>query len=205
MNYALKRLMVGVEPPLERAMWRIKQAVPGVAVVNGYGTTETTIGSIAYYVERDTGRTGNAPIGVPFQNQTAYLFDKRLRPVPLGAIGEIYIGGDGVSAGYLNRPELTVERFMDNPFQSLPDQLAGRNARIYRTGDLGRMLPDGQLECLGRIDTQIKIRGYRVRAGRDRGRHRVVPGRDAERGHRRRQRRGTPPRRLLRSAVRRPR
>jgi len=164
-NYALKRLMVGVEPPLERAMWRIKQAVPGVAVVNGYGTTETTIGSIAYYVERDTGRTGNAPIGVPFQNQTAYLLDKRLRPVPLGAIGEIYIGGEGVSAGYLNHPELTVERFMDNPFQSPPDRLAGRNARIYRTGDLGRMLPDGQLECLGRIDTQIKIRGYRVEPG----------------------------------------
>ncbi|MFN4938558.1 amino acid adenylation domain-containing protein [Bradyrhizobium sp.] len=161
-NYALKRLMVGVEPPLEQAMWRIKQAVPGAAVVNGYGTTETTIGSIAYYVERDTGRSGNAPIGVPFQNQTAYLLDKRLRPVPLGAIGEIYIGGDGVSAGYLNRPELTAERFMDNPFQSLPDRLAGRNARIYRTGDLGRMLPDRQLECLGRIDTQIKIRGYRV-------------------------------------------
>ncbi|BAM88163.1 non-ribosomal peptide synthase [Bradyrhizobium oligotrophicum S58] len=164
-NYCLKRLMVGVEPPLERAMWRIKQAVPGIAVVNGYGTTETTIGSIAYYVERDTGRTGNAPIGVPFQNQTAYLLDKRLRPVPLGAIGEIYIGGEGVSNGYLNRPELTIERFIDNPFQSLPDRLAGRNGRIYRTGDLGRMLPDGQLECLGRIDTQVKIRGYRVEPG----------------------------------------
>ncbi|MCI0998389.1 AMP-binding protein, partial [Pseudomonas corrugata] len=92
-------------------------------------------------------------------NTQFYLLDEHKQPVPLGVPGEIYIGGAGVARGYLNRDDLTVERFLKDPFSAVP------NARMYKTGDLGRYLPDGNIEYLGRNDDQVKIRGFRIELG----------------------------------------
>ncbi|MDC9591882.1 AMP-binding protein, partial [Xenorhabdus sp. XENO-10] len=99
------------------------------------------------------------PIGRPVANNQIYIFDQYRQPVPLGVTGEIYIAGTGVARGYLNRPELTAERFLVDPFSPNPD------ARMYKTGDLGRWLPDGNIEYLGRNDFQVKLRGFRIEPG----------------------------------------
>lgn len=128
-------------------------------ILNHYGPTETTIGSLTYRVgvtEGEEERTSYVPIGKPIANTKVYILDKNRQPVPVGAIGELCIGGAGVARGYLNRLDLTVERFVDNPFTTEAEQ------RIYRTGDLARWLPDGNVEFLGRVDDQVKIRGFRV-------------------------------------------
>ena len=98
-------------------------------------------------------------IGHPIDNTQIYILDDLLQPLPIGIVGEIHIGGDGLSPGYLNRPELTREKFVPHPFS----KEAG--ARIYKTGDLGRYRPDGSIECLGRIDHQVKLRGFRIELG----------------------------------------
>ncbi|TXH57413.1 MAG: amino acid adenylation domain-containing protein [Burkholderiaceae bacterium] len=122
---------------------------------NGYGPTETTVWSSFHRVlEVD----GPVPIGRPVANTRFDVVDSQLRLLPVGAIGELLIAGEGVTLGYLDRPELTAERFV-------PDPLRGRGALRYRTGDLGRWRNDGVLECLGRIDHQIKLRGYRIELG----------------------------------------
>ncbi|WP_338861828.1 non-ribosomal peptide synthase/polyketide synthase (plasmid) [Mycetohabitans rhizoxinica] len=124
------------------------------AVFNAYGPTETTVCATAWRGARDF--SGEVPIGRPIANTRIYLLDAYGQPVPLGAVGELYIGGAGVARGYLNRPELTAERFVRDPFVDEPD------ARMYKTGDLARYLPDGNLEFLGRNDEQVKIRGFRI-------------------------------------------
>jgi acyl carrier protein len=120
-----------------------------------YGPTECTTYSTW------TCRTpdGRQTIGRPIANTQVYILDGGLNPVPIGVVGEIYIGGDGVARGYLNRPELTKEKFIANPFNTDPA------SRLYKTGDLARYLPDGNIEFLGRIDHQVKIRGYRIEPG----------------------------------------
>ncbi|MBH3408931.1 amino acid adenylation domain-containing protein [Pseudomonas glycinae] len=125
------------------------------AVINNYGPTEATVVATSGRIE--PGRTLH--IGKPVSNATAYLLDDRQRPVPIGVPGELYVGGAGVARGYFNRPELTAERFLDDPFSAVP------NARMYRTGDLARWRPDGTLEYLGRNDDQVKIRGVRIEPG----------------------------------------
>ena len=132
----------------------------GAALWNVYGPTETTIWSSAWRVE-----AGETPISIgrPIANTQFYVLDKRLRAVPVGVIGELYIGGSGLARGYRHRAALTAERFIPDPFGTTP----GR--RLYWSGDLARWRADGTLECLGRVDHQVKIRGYRVELGRNRG------------------------------------
>ncbi|MFO0583497.1 MAG: amino acid adenylation domain-containing protein [Anaeromyxobacter sp.] len=125
------------------------------AVWNLYGPTETTIWST---LERVRPGSGPVPVGHPVLHNRIYVLDRHLEPVPFGAPGEICIGGAGVALGYLGRPELTAERFPQDPF-------AGPGARMYRTGDLGALRSDGTLEYLGRLDQQVKIRGHRVEPG----------------------------------------
>ncbi|MEO7243835.1 MAG: amino acid adenylation domain-containing protein, partial [Rubrivivax sp.] len=123
---------------------------------NGYGPTETTVWSSFHRVERAKGLV---PIGRPIANTQFHVVDSKLRRVPVGVVGEFFIGGAGVTLGYLKRPDLTAERF-------LPDPFAGRHGACwYRTGDLGRWRADGVLECLGRTDNQVKVRGYRIELG----------------------------------------
>ncbi|MBV8588017.1 MAG: AMP-binding protein, partial [Verrucomicrobia bacterium] len=119
------------------------------SVWNMYGPTETTIWSSVACIDSD-----DVTIGRPIANTQMYVLDKNRNPVPRGVVGDLWIGGDGVARGYLNRADLTADRFLPNPFR-----LGGK---MYRTGDLARHLPDGRLACLGRTDTQVKIRGYRI-------------------------------------------
>jgi acyl carrier protein len=126
------------------------------SVWNMYGPTETTIWSVNLQLSEHRNRV---PLGRPIDNTQTYVLDGHLEPVPIGAAGEIYIGGKGLARGYLWRPELTAEEFTPHPFSKVP------GARLYRTGDLGRYLPDGNIEFLGRIDNQVKLRGYRIELG----------------------------------------
>lgn len=122
---------------------------------NMYGPTETTVWSTV----KQIGKAQAITIGRPIHNTQVYILDEFLKPVPEGTVGEIYIAGDGVARGYLNRPELTDERFLKNPFGVVPESL------MYRTGDLGKFLTTGEIQCLGRIDHQVKIRGHRIELG----------------------------------------
>ena len=133
-------------------------------IINGYGPTEISITSHKRLYRPDEPRR-NGSIGYPVANTTCYVLDEEGRRVPIGRVGELYIGGAGVARGYLNRDELTRERFLTNPFQTADDKEIGANARLYRTGDLVRWLPTGELEYLGRNDLQVKIRGQRVELG----------------------------------------
>lgn len=126
-------------------------------VVNLYGPSETTTYSTWVEMPRAKGFIGT--IGRPLANTQVYILDANREPVPIGVTGEIYIGGAGVARGYLNRVELTAERFLKNPFRAEP------GARMYRTGDVGMWHPDGQIEYLGRNDHQVKIRGFRIELG----------------------------------------
>uniref|UniRef100_UPI001443A068 non-ribosomal peptide synthetase n=2 Tax=Erwinia amylovora TaxID=552 RepID=UPI001443A068 len=131
---------------------------PRTRVLNAYGPTEAAVCTTAWVADRPC-EEGYIPIGLPIPNSCIYLLDDNLQPVPTGATGEIYIGGLGVARGYLNQPALTGERFLTDPFSPQP------GARMYRSGDLARYLPDGNLAYLGRNDDQVKIRGFRIEPG----------------------------------------
>jgi amino acid adenylation domain-containing protein/non-ribosomal peptide synthase protein (TIGR01720 family) len=158
----LRLVITGSEivSPERLAAWH-KLAPEWMRWINAYGPTETTITSTLYesFGQKEQYAGGTVPIGRPIANTEVYLFDKRLEPVPVGVVGELYIGGAGVARGYLNRPELTAERFIPHPYS----REAG--TRLYRTGDLARSLPDGNIEYLGRLDQQVKLRGYRIELG----------------------------------------
>lgn len=121
-----------------------------------YGPTESTTYATWHHVREVAENAWTIPIGGPLANTQVYLLDRNLEPAPIGIPGELFIGGDGLARGYLWRPELTAERFVPNPFSDEP------GARLYRTGDLVRYLPDGQIEFLGRVDHQVKVRGFRI-------------------------------------------
>lgn len=127
----------------------------GATLLNLYGPTETTIYSTGTEVKRGRKIT----IGRPLDNTQTYILDTRMAPVPTGVFGELFIAGDGVARGYLGRPELTAEKFIADPFASR------HGARMYRTGDIARWLPDGNLEYVGRTDHQVKLRGFRIELG----------------------------------------
>ncbi|MBV8845191.1 MAG: amino acid adenylation domain-containing protein [Bryobacterales bacterium] len=155
-----KYLILGGEALSTRLVKRVRDLGADCEIGNHYGPTETTIESVVLrvteYAERE-GHGPTVPIGRPIDNTQIYILDSHLQPVPVGVVGELYISGEGVAAGYLNQPELTRERFIDNPFVS--------HSTMYRTGDLCRYMADGNVEFLGRADGQIKIRGFRVELG----------------------------------------
>jgi amino acid adenylation domain-containing protein/FkbM family methyltransferase len=128
------------------------------AILNHYGPTETTIGVLTYNVDSGEPHTATLPLGRPLANTQVYVLDTDLRAVPMGATGELFIGGDGLARGYFKQPELTAEKFIPNPF-------GGKTTRLYRTGDMVRYLSDGNLEFLGRRDHQVKVRGFRIELG----------------------------------------
>ncbi|WP_421726898.1 amino acid adenylation domain-containing protein [Bacillus velezensis] len=128
-----------------------------IEIFNEYGPTETVVGCMIYSFDPQYDRRESVPIGTAADNMNIFVLDKNMKPVPAGVPGEIYISGDGIARGYLNRAELTAERFLLHPF--VPE------VKMYRTGDLARRLPDGNIEYLGRIDHQVKIRGYRIEIG----------------------------------------
>ena len=139
---------------VERAL----AALPDAVIVNGYGPTETTTFATYHVIARDKRQRPSIPIGRPLDNSRVYVLDDELRPVAPGIPGELWIGGDGVSLGYLDDPVLTAARFRPDPFVGPP-------GRMYRSGDRARFLADGVLEFLGRVDDQLKIRGFRIEPG----------------------------------------
>ena len=146
----------------ERLNWELAEELldTGVGVTNHYGPAETTVGSLTFRVCRERlPLSATVPIGRPLANTRIYVCDEQMRPVPAGVAGELHIGGEGLARGYLNRAELTAERFVPDPFSG---ELGGR---LYRTGDVTRWLPSGEVEFLGRVDHQVKVRGFRVEPG----------------------------------------
>jgi amino acid adenylation domain-containing protein len=132
-----------------------EKSAPEAILLNLYGSSEVA-GDVTCYDCRDRRPSSDVPIGRAISNTQIYILDSELQPVPIGVPGELYIGGDGVARGYLNRPELTAQRFVRNPF------LENAQARLFRTGDVGRYKADGNIEFIGRTDQQVKVRGYRV-------------------------------------------
>ncbi len=152
-----KRLILGGEATDWDLIDQIQLAKsPECQIINHYGPTETTVGVLTYLVE-SSRKYQTVPLGCAIANTQIYLLNEQLQPVAIGIPGEIYIGGTSVARGYLNRPDLTEEKFIQNPFIS--------SDKLYKTGDLGRYLPDGKIEFIGRIDNQIKIHGFRIELG----------------------------------------
>ncbi|MEV6638665.1 amino acid adenylation domain-containing protein [Amycolatopsis sp. NPDC051371] len=163
---ALRQVLTGVEPLTDAALARFAAALPGLRICFGYGPTEATLYATAHFDPKPVDRP--APIGRPLPGSRLYLLDERLRPVPPGVAGEVFLAGDCLARGYLHRPGLTAERFVPDPF--VPGE------RMYRTGDLARWLPDGEAEYAGRRDDQIKLRGFRIEPGEVTAALLAVPG-----------------------------
>ncbi|WP_328423458.1 non-ribosomal peptide synthetase [Streptomyces sp. NBC_00443] len=153
---SVREVWAGGDVLAPEAVRRVRELCPGTRVVNGYGPTETTVFATAHGVTGDVGAA--VPIGRPLDNTRAHALDRLLRPVPVGAVGELYVAGTGLAHGYLNRPGRTAERFVADPY-------GPPGARMYRTGDLVRRLPGGDLEFMGRGDDQVKVRGFRIEPG----------------------------------------
>ncbi|WP_203228911.1 non-ribosomal peptide synthetase, partial [Lautropia dentalis] len=171
----LKYLIVGGDVLDANVIRRVLKNGAPQNLLNGYGPTETTTFAVTCRLNDLVDETvTQVPIGKPIGNTRIYILDGQGQPVPIGVTGEIHIGGDGVALGYLNRPELTAERFIPDPFSDEPD------ARMYRSGDLGYWRADGLIEFVGRNDFQVKIRGFRVELGEIEARLGELPGvRDA--------------------------
>ncbi|MGC0154782.1 amino acid adenylation domain-containing protein [Chromobacterium vaccinii] len=155
----LRYLLLGGDVLDPRVVARVMRGHPPRHLLNCYGPTETTTFALTHEVRADIDDSAPIPLGRPIANTVVHVLDADGQLAPLGAVGEIHIGGPGVALGYLKRPELTDERFIADPFS------ADAEARLYKTGDLGRWLPDGCVEYLGRTDFQVKIRGFRVEPG----------------------------------------
>ncbi|WP_025742941.1 non-ribosomal peptide synthetase [Aquimarina pacifica] len=148
----IDKLIVGGDVVSPKHVAKVYAKYPSIHIVNGYGPTENTTFSTAFPIEKKKYKT--IPIGRPIANSSAYILDKKLRPVPIGVEGRLYVSGAGVARGYLNRAELTAKKFIKNPFVE--------NTRMYDTGDMARWQPNGVIQFSGRKDFQVKIRGYRI-------------------------------------------
>lgn len=156
-TYSVDSVIIGGESFTYKGLSLLKKKFDFDKSYNEYGPTEATVGCSYFEIDGSDyveDYRGTVPIGYPIANSHVYILDDRMNPVPVGMIGEIYIGGNGVARGYLNRPDLTAEKFIADPF------ICG--SRLYKTGDLGRYIPCGGMEYLGRIDNQVKIRGFRI-------------------------------------------
>ncbi|MBD7911567.1 non-ribosomal peptide synthetase [Clostridium cibarium] len=155
----IKSLMIGGDALDSNQVNKLRINNKSTIIINGYGPTENTTFSTYFSIDplNMWDKKIPIPIGKPISNSTTYVMDKNLRLLPVGVPGELCVGGDGVARGYLNKEELTKEKFVQNPY--IKDEI------IYRTGDLVKWLPDGNIEFLGRIDNQIKIRGFRLELG----------------------------------------
>jgi amino acid adenylation domain-containing protein len=157
--HGLGQLLIGGEALSPSHVRKAYAVLPDTAIINGYGPTECTTFAATYRIPRELDADARSiPIGRPIADTTLYVLNPRGEPVPVGVIGELYIGGAGLARGYLGRAELTAERFVANPFGTTEE-------RLYRTGDLVRWLPEGAIEFVGRADGQVKIRGYRIEIG----------------------------------------
>ncbi len=158
-----RAFIIGGEALLENHLKFWRDNYPNTRLINEYGPTETVVGCSIYDASNKSTTKNAVPIGSAIANVQLYVLDKYLQPVPIGIPGELYIGGVGVARGYLNKPELTAEKFIPNPFIVETRYIASpRNSKLYKTGDLVRYLPDGNLEYLGRLDNQVKIKGFRI-------------------------------------------
>lgn len=157
---SVRHLTFGGEQADAQMVARLRAACPDSEIVNAYGPTEGTTYSTTHRCDGELPDLGDAvPIGRPVSNTRAYVLDGYLQPMPAGLVGELYLGGDGVARGYLDRPRETADRFVPDPFADQP------GGRLYRTGDLARQRPDGTIEFMGRVDNQVKVRGFRVEPG----------------------------------------
>jgi tyrocidine synthetase-3 len=160
-----KILFGGERVSVEHTRKALQYKGPG-KILHVYGPTETTVYATSYPVDRIQPQAVTIPIGSPISNTSAYILSRYLMPVPMGVVGELYIGGEGTARGYLNNPELTFERFINY----FPPITTSTHHPIYRTGDLTRWLSDGNIEFIGRVDQQVKIRGFRIELGEIEGR-----------------------------------
>ena len=151
-----RALIIGGEALKAKTLNYWRAHAPDTRLINEYGPTETVVGCCVYELDGDEPDTGEIPIGRPIANTQLYILDKKLRQVAIGITGELHIGGAGLARGYLDRTELTAEKFISNPFGK---------GRLYKSGDRARYRPDGIIEFLGRIDDQVKIRGFRIELG----------------------------------------
>lgn len=154
---SLTSMMVGGDVLLAKYVRKVRESNPDLILINGYGPTENTTISTVHIINDSDLEADRVPIGRPLDNSSVYVMDQGLHLLPVGAIGEVCVGGDGVSLGYYNIGELTDQKFVQDTF--MPD------GRMYRTGDLARWLPDGTVDFLGRADSQVKFRGYRIEIG----------------------------------------
>ena len=156
-----KTLILGGEASSSDWVETIRAQSPNCNIINHYGPTEATVGVLTYFLDKKSQplRSSTLPIGRPIANTQIYILDEHLQPVPIGVTGELYIGGDGLARGYLNCPELTSEKFIQNPFCD------SKSKRLYKTGDLARYSNDGNVTFVGRIDYQVKVRGFRIELG----------------------------------------
>jgi amino acid adenylation domain-containing protein len=155
----VKQLLAGGDVLSVSHAKKVLQHLHGGRLINGYGPTENTTFTCCYVMTAPNQIDRTVPIGRPVANTQVYILDQSGQPVPVGVCGALYTGGDGLARHYLNQPQLTAERFIENPFSDQP------GARLYKTGDQARYLPDGNVEFLGRLDRQIKIRGFRIELG----------------------------------------
>jgi acyl-coenzyme A synthetase/AMP-(fatty) acid ligase/aryl carrier-like protein len=152
----LRQLLAGGDSLSVSHVQRVLNGLPQLRLINGYGPTENTTFSVCHAITAETLLPTSVPIGRPISNTRAYILDDQMQPVPVGLPGELYLAGDGLAIEYLNTPELTQARFLTVDLPEVGTE------RVYRTGDMVRYQPSGLIEFMGRIDTQVKVRGYRI-------------------------------------------